>query len=109
MTIEREIIQAFITTQIAEIITVLAIRKLVDWRRWLLAVIIFNCFTHPLVIFSLRFLNWPYLPVEISVISIETALYQAFFKLGWKKSLFISIVTNLASISAGLIFRNYFP
>ncbi len=97
--------QAFLITLIAEVLVILCSRKVSGWFGWLLAVILINSFTHPIVIYLLHVLGAPYVVVEFGVIIFEALWYSLAFSLSLRKSFVLSGVANLSSILAGVLVR----
>ncbi len=108
MFIETGIIIAFMTTLITELVVILSIQRPLKKKEWILAIVLVNCFTHPLAIYFLQVRSSSYLLVEMSVVVCEAILYCLLLNISIKRSLTLSFIVNIASIIAGIGIRFLF-
>jgi hypothetical protein len=105
MFFEKAILLAYCTTVVSETVVIVALQRAVNMWQWIIAILLINSLTHPLVIYFLYIQNTPYVLVELGAFVVEMFWYKLVFTLSWKRSALISGVANISSVFAGVIIR----
>lgn len=103
------LITAFVLTCLIEGIVICGFEP---WRRWLLASVICNLITNPLInlilypLYGHSLYALVFILLEIGVVSAETLIYKGMLRCKFGKCIVASLVANTLSCISGIIIFN---
>lgn len=107
MPFEISAIYSFLITVISEVVIVLGLFRIPNYKKQILVVILVNCITHPVALYFIHIKNYNLMLVELCVFLIEGFLYWYILNMSTKKSFQISFFANMGSFIIGMVIWHF--